>query len=65
MPRKKTVESLVKEATVVAQQLSANRKAQTGGLEEKVNGLLKKVGMPNARIRVVCSATALNDQGMD
>jgi len=63
--REKTVESLVREATLVAQQLSVRRKEQTGGLEEKVNGLLKKVGMPNARIRVICNATALNDHGVD
>jgi DNA repair protein RecN (Recombination protein N) len=63
--REKVVESLVKEATVIAQQLSVKRKAQLGTLEEKVNGLLKKVGMPNARIRVVCNAMALNEQGID
>jgi DNA repair protein RecN (Recombination protein N) len=34
-------------------------------LEEKVNSLLKKVGMPNAQIQVVCIATPLHEQGMD
>jgi DNA repair protein RecN (Recombination protein N) len=63
--REKIVESLVKEATVKAQELSVKRRAQTGTLEEKVNGLLKKVGMPNARIRVVCNNVALNSQGID
>jgi DNA repair protein RecN (Recombination protein N) len=63
--REKIVESLVKEATVIAQQLSVKRKAQLGTLEEKVNGLLKKVGMPNARLRVECNAMALNEQGID
>jgi DNA repair protein RecN (Recombination protein N) len=63
--KEKAVESLVKEATAVANKLSVNRKAQTGRLEEKVNALLKKVGMPNARIRVVCSTTALNAKGID
>ncbi|HLA57175.1 MAG TPA: DNA repair protein RecN [Puia sp.] len=63
--REKVVESLVKEATVIAQQLSVKRKAQLGTLEEKVNGLLKKVGMPNARIRVVCNAVVLNEKGID
>jgi DNA repair protein RecN (Recombination protein N) len=63
--REKVVESLVKEATVIAKQLSVKRKAQLGSLEEKVNGLLKKVGMPNARIRVVCSPVALNERGID
>ncbi|HEV3221789.1 MAG TPA: DNA repair protein RecN [Puia sp.] len=63
--KEKAVESLVKEATEVAHKLSVNRKAQTGGLEEKVNTLLKKVGMPNARIRVICSTSVLNEQGLD
>jgi DNA repair protein RecN (Recombination protein N) len=63
--KEKAVEALVKDATELALALSANRKAQTRILEEKVNGLLKKVGMPNARIRVVCSETVLNDQGLD
>jgi DNA repair protein RecN (Recombination protein N) len=61
----KLVESLVKEAIVIAQQLSVTRRAQIGMLEEKVNGLLKKVGMPNARIRVVHTAVSLNEQGID
>jgi DNA repair protein RecN (Recombination protein N) len=63
--KEKAVEDLVKDATAVAKKLSANRKSQTSGLEEKVNDLLKKVGMPSARIRVICSDTILNEQGMD
>jgi DNA repair protein RecN (Recombination protein N) len=63
--KEKEVESLVKEATAAARVLSSNRKAQTGPLEEKVNDLLRKVGMPNARIRVMCNATELNEQGTD
>jgi DNA repair protein RecN (Recombination protein N) len=63
--REKELGRLVKEATGIAQKLSANRKAETGGLETKVNALLKIVGMPNARIRVICSATDLNEQGLD
>jgi DNA repair protein RecN (Recombination protein N) len=59
------VENLVKQATGIAQQLSAKRKAEIGGLETKVNALLKKVGMPNARIRVLCNTTVLNERGMD
>ena len=63
--KEKSVELLVKEALLIAGKLSVNRKAQTGGLETKVNLLLKKVGMPNARIRVVCNTTLLNDRGLD
>jgi DNA repair protein RecN (Recombination protein N) len=63
--KEKAVEALVKDASGIAGKLSANRKSQTAGLEEKVNALLKRVGMPNARIQVVCSASELNAQGMD
>lgn len=63
--KEKTVESLVKDATELARKVSSNRKAQMPGLEEKVNSLLKKVGMPNALIHVTCSETVLNDQGLD
>jgi DNA repair protein RecN (Recombination protein N) len=63
--KEKKVGLLTKEATAVALKLSVNRNGQTGGLEEKVNDLLKKVGMPNARIRLVCQTTDLNEQGMD
>jgi DNA repair protein RecN (Recombination protein N) len=52
--------SLVKEATELAYKLSANRKAQIVGLEDKVDNLLKKVGMPNARIRVAAGITLLH-----
>jgi DNA repair protein RecN (Recombination protein N) len=63
--KEKKVENLLKEAVTLSAKLSMNRKAQTGTLEEKVNALLKKVGMPNARIRVVCNPVVLNDRGAD
>jgi DNA repair protein RecN (Recombination protein N) len=63
--KEKTVENLLKEATATASKLSANRKAQIGPLEGKVNALLKKVGMPNARIRVASGTIALNEKGAD
>ncbi|HEY8733450.1 MAG TPA: DNA repair protein RecN [Puia sp.] len=63
--REKALHLLIKEATTVAEQLSLKRKAQTGELEVNVNSLLKKVGMPNGRIRVTCYNTDLNDRGTD
>jgi DNA repair protein RecN (Recombination protein N) len=63
--KEKKVENLLKDAVTLSAKLSMNRKAQTGTLEEKVNALLKKVGMPNARIRVVCNPVVLNDRGAD
>ena len=63
--KEKKLESLIRDASAEAVILSTRRMAQTGGLEEKVNTLLRKVGMPNARIRVSCSHANLNEQGMD
>src|SRR5579863_3248910 len=45
--------------------LSAGRVAQVAGLEERVNKLLKQVGMPNARLRVVVEAGELSSHGAD
>jgi DNA repair protein RecN (Recombination protein N) len=61
----KKVEAQMKMATESAGRLSEGRKAQVSGLEEKVNVLLKKVGMPNARIQVKLSETLLNESGRD
>jgi DNA repair protein RecN (Recombination protein N) len=63
--KEKQAEALVKMAGALAVGLSRGRKAQVATLEEKVNGLLKKVGMPNARIRVDLSDTRLNIYGQD
>lgn len=45
--------------------LSARRRAQVAGLEEKVNKLLKQVGMPNARLRVMVEPCELHGFGAD
>jgi DNA repair protein RecN (Recombination protein N) len=63
--KERALELLIRDASAEAVILSTRRMAQTGGLEEKVNTLLRKVGMPNARIRVSCSHTTLNEQGMN
>ncbi|MEP7279840.1 MAG: DNA repair protein RecN [Bacteroidota bacterium] len=55
----------------LAAQLSVNRKKQSRPLQEKVNALLKQVGMPNARLRVdvqdigAVPASLLNEYGLD
>jgi DNA repair protein RecN (Recombination protein N) len=43
---------LHEQALAAAEQLSANRKKQIKPLEKKVNDLLARVGMPNARLQV-------------
>jgi DNA repair protein RecN (Recombination protein N) len=63
--KEKQVEVQVKIAGDLASRLSTGRNAQVEGLEEKVNALLKKVGMPNARLKVKLSETTLNDSGKD
>jgi DNA repair protein RecN (Recombination protein N) len=45
--------------------LSAGRRAQVAGLEERVNKLLKQVGMPNARLRVMVEPCELHGFGAD
>jgi DNA repair protein RecN (Recombination protein N) len=61
----KQAEAQIKLATGLAARLSAGRSAQVSGLEEKVNTLLKKVGMPNGRIQVKLSPAELNAAGQD
>jgi DNA repair protein RecN (Recombination protein N) len=48
-----------------AAHLSVQRTKQAAPLAEKVNNLLAKVGMPNARLKVEVSAGALNAFGTD
>ncbi len=55
-----------KEAMALAVKLTANRNKQALPFEQKVNTLLAKVGMPNARLKVqITPLTALNDYGLD
>ncbi|MBE7173476.1 MAG: DNA repair protein RecN [Williamsia sp.] len=48
----KEVEQLQAQAARMAEDLSARRQKQARPLEEKVNALLRQVGMPNARLKV-------------
>lgn len=61
----KEVSRLFEEAKKMAGVLSKNRQGQTGPLMEKVNKLLKQVGMPNARLRVQVLAAELGSFGAD
>ncbi len=56
---------LCQEVKKKAAVLSAGRVAQVAGLEERVNKLLKQVGMPNARLRVMVGAAELGAYGAD
>lgn len=48
-----------------AEKLSVRRKKEIPGLEKKVNALLQKVGMPNARLKVDIEDSALSVYGSD
>jgi DNA repair protein RecN (Recombination protein N) len=53
-------------ATGLASRLNAQRNKQVKPLEDNVNALLRQVGMPNARLKVNCTALAqLGPDGAD
>jgi DNA repair protein RecN (Recombination protein N) len=59
-------QKLKDEAISLARKMSATRAKQVKPLEEKVNKLLGRVGMPNARLKVeISSDRELNTQGSD
>jgi DNA repair protein RecN (Recombination protein N) len=65
----KLLEIKVKEtqeaAIALANKLSVNRKKQVKPLEENCGELLKRVGMPNARLKIDIQETALHQGGID
>ena len=58
-------ETLLKEVDQLAEIISQNRNKQATPFSEKVNALLKNVGMPNALIKVDLNQSVLNDFGKD
>ncbi|RPD48865.1 DNA repair protein RecN [Paracnuella aquatica] len=56
---------LLGEAEAAAEKISAARKKVVDGLEQKVDAMLRQVGMPNARIQVSIKKVALNTTGFD
>lgn len=63
--KEKEANQLFEKATQLAGKISANRQKQAKPFAESVNKLLAQVGMPNARIKVVISATDLYINGAD
>ncbi|HWB91138.1 MAG TPA: DNA repair protein RecN [Puia sp.] len=61
----KEVQRLWQEARKKAEQLSRGRQVQIEGLQDKVNKLLKQVGMPGARLKVQIAPVELNFFGGD
>ena len=61
LKKEKQSKELYTEALKIAEKISANREKQLKPFEEKVNKLLKQVGMPNAKLKVdIQKTTALN-----
>lgn len=58
-------EQLIKEAETLAGKISASRTKQIKPFEEKVNLMLRQVGMPNARLKVELTKVSLNTTGFD
>ena len=61
--KEKQVAQLFTEANKLAEQISKARHKQSKPLEEKVNGLLGQVGMPNARLKVELKDSQLTVSG--
>ncbi len=60
----KTTE-LHNQATMVAQKLSEKRIKPIPQIESKINGLLKKVGMPNASFKIDHAVSEISKSGID
>ncbi len=63
--KEKEVVHLYHQAEKLAVEISKARLQQLKPLEQNVNNLLVQVGMPNARLKVDVTATALNQFGKD
>jgi DNA repair protein RecN (Recombination protein N) len=61
----KEVQQLVSGAGQLAQKISAGRNKQIPAFCKKVDELLARVGMPNAKIKVELKASSLNEYGAD
>lgn len=63
--KEKLAASLLKQCEQAAKTISTNRNKAVKPFTEKVNVLLKQVGMPNAQLKVEVAVNALNQYGCD
>ncbi len=61
---KETIE-LLADCNKMAAVLSVNRKKSIPSFTEKINGLLKQVGMPNAQVQLRITPAVINEYGTD
>ena len=59
LKKEKQSTELYNDALKIAEKISSNREKQLKPFEEKVNRLLKQVGMPNAKLKVDIQKTAI------
>ena len=59
LQKEKQSKELYNEAVKIAEKISIKRQKQLKPFEEKINALLKQVGMPNARLKVAIAGTEL------
>ncbi len=63
--KEKLTKELLRQCDQLVIKLCANRNKALKPFTEKVNGLLKQVGMPNAQIKIELNTVALNEFGSD
>ena len=63
--KEKLTKELLLQCEQAATTISSNRNKTIKPFTEKVNGLLKQVGMPNAQIKIALNSIALNQYGCD
>lgn len=63
--KEKQTALLLQQCEKAAKTISANRTKAIKPFTEKVNALLKQVGMPNAQLKVELTVAALNQYGVD
>jgi DNA repair protein RecN (Recombination protein N) len=63
--KEKLTKQLLQQCEQAATTISSNRNKSIKPFTEKVNGLLKQVGMPNAQVKITMNPVALNQYGSD
>lgn len=63
--KEKLTKQLLQQCEQAATTISSNRNKSIKPFAEKVNSLLKQVGMPNAQVKITMNAVALNQYGSD
>jgi len=63
--KEKLTQQVLQQSEEVAKSISSNRNKAVKPFTEKINALLKQVGMPNAQIKIELNTVELNEFGCD